>query len=387
VKKIYSIVIFSYFLISCSTETESSTDRIILDMKEIQSVALSEIANSIDYVFLDRVSDVFVGEVFKVELFQDEYYVFDRRFSNEIFVFNEEGVFQRRIGTKGDGPEEYGEANDFLVLEDRSQLVILDNQEGYLSLIYYSIDGKFIKKISAQLFADLFEFIAPGLFVFYTSNQCNDEFCAAFFTTDLNLEIVDSSIPLVEFYEEFWIEPLRPMGQHNGSVLLTNYGTRFIYKTDNLGRLGIAYEVDFLGRNSNEILENANYRSVDELIKDYSNKNLAFHIEELVALDGGFFFSFQYGKKYVNAFIDQKKDKTYLFERLENDFDFVPFKFSVKGQSENTIFMTINPEEFEFFYALLEKRGEEIPKRVIEIKNRLSLDSNPVIVKIEMSRE
>jgi hypothetical protein len=151
--------------------------------------------------------------------------------------------------------------------------------------------------------------------------------------------------------------------------------------------LGIAYEVDFLGRNSNEILENANYRSVDELIKDYSNKNLAFHIEELVALDGGFFFSFQFGKKYVNAFIDQKKDKTYLFERLENDFDFVPFKFSVKGQSENTIFMTINPEEFEFFYALLEKRGEEIPKRVIEIKNRLSLDSNPVIVKIEMSRE
>jgi hypothetical protein len=271
-------------------------------------------------------------------------------------------------------------------LKDQNQVVILDTEAGYVSLVYYTSDGEFIKKVRSELFADLFEFIAPDVFVFYTSNQCNDDFCAPFFTTNLDLEVIDNATPLVDFYEEFWVEPSRPMSLHKGAVMLTNYGTRLIYRVGRSGKFDIGYEVDFLSNNAEKTIEEDKYGSIESLINDYSERRLAFHMEELVALESGFFFSFQYGTKYINAFVDQKKGETYLFERLENDFDQVPLKFLIKGKFENTLISSLNPEEYNYYFSQLEDRGLEVPKKVTEIKKRLQADSNPVLVKIEMSK-
>ena len=374
-------------MLSCSNGTEDNTNKLIINVDNIKPLPLSEIASAVDYVFLESLPDVFLGEVSKVEFFQNEFFVFDRSYTNQIFVFDSEGSFKRKIGAIGDGPEEYGEANDFLLLKDESQVVVLDTEAGYVSLVYYTADGEFIKKVRSELFADLFEFIAPNVFVFYTSNQCNDEFCAPFFTTNLDLEIIDNGTPLVDFYEEFWMEPSRPMSLYNGSVLLTNYGTRLIHKVGSSGKFGIANEVDFLGNNAEETIEEEKYGSIESLINDYSEKRLAFHLEEMVALENGFFFSFQYGTKYINAFVDQKNAETYLFESLDNDFDQVPLKFLVKGKFENTLLTTLNPEEYNNYFSQLEDRGLEMPEKLAEIKKRLRADSNPVLVKIEMSKE
>lgn len=70
--------------------------------------------------------------------------VLDASVSKTVFVFNTEGKFLFKLGRHGKGPGEY--VNPVSVASDKNRIVIYDGSK--LALIFYRLDGKFIKEIS-----------------------------------------------------------------------------------------------------------------------------------------------------------------------------------------------------------------------------------------------
>src|SRR5690606_23195528 len=82
-----------------------------VDLKNAKTFDVNEVANVIKYVPLETNDNTLIGSISKLYVKNDLIIVFDREYSN-IFLFDQNGSFVRRIGEKGNGPSEYIKFND-----------------------------------------------------------------------------------------------------------------------------------------------------------------------------------------------------------------------------------------------------------------------------------
>jgi len=59
-----------------------------------------------------------------------------------LFVFNKQGKFISKIGSRGEGPEEYGTINDFFIDETKTQIVLIDELKH--KFFRYDFHGNFL---------------------------------------------------------------------------------------------------------------------------------------------------------------------------------------------------------------------------------------------------
>ncbi|WP_286742527.1 6-bladed beta-propeller [Roseivirga sp. UBA1976] len=125
----------------------------------------SELFQKRRYIKLITPKDIIIGEVSKVDFFDDLIIVMDNRISNNVFVFNKEGGFLFIVGNKGLGPGEHLDPIDFFVKEN--SIFLIDQR---YTLYEYSRDNKFLRKIDLPLSTNSFFVFNNGSIVF-TSNQ------------------------------------------------------------------------------------------------------------------------------------------------------------------------------------------------------------------------
>lgn len=141
------------------------------------------------YVNLDQYSNYFFSEVDKLLITDKFIYVLDLTGSHHVYVFTLDGDFVARIGTIGDGPEEYRRLAEFFVNE-QEQVVLLDRQRKRLFI--YTALGELLSIKSINFRPDSFIEIDGGyLFglVIESENELTDGFHVV--KTDDDLNIVD----------------------------------------------------------------------------------------------------------------------------------------------------------------------------------------------------
>jgi len=146
-----------------------------------KSIMLSDIASNVRYISLETDSNCLIGSWPEYH-FSDEFIFVSN--SNHVLVFDYNGKFITKIGTKGKGPQEIDQVETVSLIYERKIIVIHTFMS--MKLLFYSFNGSFLESITVPMMSyiyasDINKFIFYDLciggredFVFRLTNRKND---------------------------------------------------------------------------------------------------------------------------------------------------------------------------------------------------------------------
>jgi len=135
------ILLTMFFISGCNERKEFEYGRIDLKtgFTEKSYFLLTDVADDIEYVFLETNDSCLMADIYKV-LYDPPYYFIKDYRGYSIFIFDETGKYANTISSLGQGPQEYICIDDFTV--HNNLLYILDRDQK--KILKYGIDGKCI---------------------------------------------------------------------------------------------------------------------------------------------------------------------------------------------------------------------------------------------------
>ncbi|MCT4600621.1 MAG: 6-bladed beta-propeller [Marinifilaceae bacterium] len=140
--KNYLFTLFILIII-CSCTSKNDDNRSIDVAKAINnpiSLDINKYVSNIKYIPLETKSECMIGEIKKVLKSKD--YIFVADFSDNLFVFDLNGKFVKKIGNKGKGPNEYISITDFAINNAKQEIIIASLNE----FLVFKFNGDFIQK-------------------------------------------------------------------------------------------------------------------------------------------------------------------------------------------------------------------------------------------------
>lgn len=198
-----SIYILLFFVsVACTSTKEEKKGAEIGDVisipitdMETDNGMLSDYADEVIMIPLEFSDDCLLGEIDKVVMSDSCIFVMENENQKGIYVFDHTGKFLCRIGSHGEGPEEFVDLSDFS-LDEKERLVYLYDLTRKKVLVF-SYEGDFIKDIYMNYYADNFEY-QNGLFYLYRENPVyGDPLCSLVIKNDKG-ETVNAYYPLIE---------------------------------------------------------------------------------------------------------------------------------------------------------------------------------------------
>jgi hypothetical protein len=143
IKMKYLLIFFLIITLSCCSNNTKEHDNVLaIDYKNLEEIRLSGYVSDIKVVKLATSDDVLIGEIVKVEIFNNRIYILDR-LSNALFIFTDEGEFLYKLRNIGQGPGEYIYLFDFDVTNDGLYLSDIG-----IAILHYDNDFNFVRKIN-----------------------------------------------------------------------------------------------------------------------------------------------------------------------------------------------------------------------------------------------
>lgn len=123
-----------------------------------------------DYLNLDEPQNTF-SIIDKMIMRDGVIYIFDRMGKNTLISFNMQGEYKTTFGCRGNSASEYLRLWDFDV--DKNYVYLYDYQKK--KILYYSLGGKFIKSKDVDFYANGFNILDNGDFLFSLSREIGEE--------------------------------------------------------------------------------------------------------------------------------------------------------------------------------------------------------------------
>ncbi|MDR2057349.1 MAG: 6-bladed beta-propeller [Dysgonamonadaceae bacterium] len=160
IKKISIYIVMTLLFISCTNGEHPVTSRIlaskslqlkqdlsfeIIDAHDFELLSLEDMNTKIkDICYIPFYSKEPIGIFDELIIYDNHVIVLDAFNSEKIYIFDISGKLIHIIDNKGGGPEEYHGLMDISVSRKDTLIAIPDRLS--LNMLYYSLDGHFIKK-------------------------------------------------------------------------------------------------------------------------------------------------------------------------------------------------------------------------------------------------
>jgi len=128
---------FCLILTSCSSKKELPTINIGSALLSAGNVDISSYIKEIKYIPLETSDSCMIGEIYVINKVGDLIYISDNH--DNLFVFNTNGKFIRKIGQKGRGPQEYQDILGLTVDRKNGDIYLI----GMGNLYHYGKNGDF----------------------------------------------------------------------------------------------------------------------------------------------------------------------------------------------------------------------------------------------------
>ncbi len=144
-------------------------------------------------IILDSIPDPgFFKVINKFIKIEGGFILFDKSLSN-VFVFDDSGAFLRRIGKKGEGPQEYKSVDDIAYDEVKSEIHLLSNADQ--KIFIYGTDGYFLKTLHLNFYNNTFCY-QNGFYYIEKGHDAEDRF--NLIRTDKNATTLNSFFAYLE---------------------------------------------------------------------------------------------------------------------------------------------------------------------------------------------
>jgi hypothetical protein len=114
-------------------------------LEQLNTISFYDIFETIEIISLETKDESLIKEITKVRIFDDYIYIYDRSYSGRLIVYDSNGNYIRKIGIKGEGPDDYIDISDFSLDEKSKKIIILSSIAN--CLIEYTFEGNFIRKV------------------------------------------------------------------------------------------------------------------------------------------------------------------------------------------------------------------------------------------------
>ncbi|ALO15366.1 hypothetical protein L21SP5_01724 [Salinivirga cyanobacteriivorans] len=240
-ERIIGIFLLVLFLTSCKKET-SKHPSVFIDFqtKESKFFTLNELTSYLKLIPLETNDSALIKRLKKIQTFKNKIYILDSGFDN-VYVFNESGNFERKIGKRGHGPGEYVDIGDFELDTVRKRIVLLSVELG--ELLEYSLPGEFIRKIKLPIKPTQFRIVDGKYYAFY--NSFYDVSRRNLYFTDLDGNILDSFFRFPSNSKSMDLtEVTGNMSDYDGKILYTEPSDAQIYEVELSNPPREKYEID-----------------------------------------------------------------------------------------------------------------------------------------------
>jgi hypothetical protein len=145
-KYIYSFVAISVCVYFIPTQSQSQIKYdidISKFLKNEETVNLSDVAKTVEYIILETTPDCILDSDYKIEITSEYIFIFD--YTN-LYRFSNAGKFLNKIGKMGKGPGEYLRLGADFAVDDQNKEVFLLDFMGKKILVY-QYDGSYLRDI------------------------------------------------------------------------------------------------------------------------------------------------------------------------------------------------------------------------------------------------
>ena len=236
--------------------------RTINDMKMIDSIAeniyiaenesfvknnVDEFIRIVDYIPLETNENMIIGNIDKLILHNDIFYILDSNKAKSVFIFNKDGSYKGKISRFGQGRNEYRYLRDMELDTINNQLILYDRNDG--KVLFFDLDGNFIKTHKVGLRFSNFKIFPNGDFFFYTSNNQNvhNSHISGFnaLIGQLNGKMFYRCLKNCIFLENLKIVDGYKLNEHNGNISFSPRLSNTIYEVEVNGQMRKVYNIQF----------------------------------------------------------------------------------------------------------------------------------------------
>lgn len=139
------VVLVLIFCECCSSQgrLETSANLVEIDVHNSEELDFKRYFDSVRYVALETTEEALISEVTRMYLIDEYIIIFDQK-SMDIFLFGAGGEFIRKIGEKGEGPDEYLFIND--IQFDKEGMLIYAHERFRNCIYTYDLHGNLVDK-------------------------------------------------------------------------------------------------------------------------------------------------------------------------------------------------------------------------------------------------
>lgn len=352
--------------------------------REENMMNLSEVVDSIQYIPLETHDECLIGNVDKLIPTSDDcFLVVDKDIASSVYLFDQNGSFLRKIGTKGIGKGEYVTIED--VVCDSEYIYIWDSSSK--RVLKYSMKGDYVSSLAFDYVAYSMSCIDGGKFAFCCDYAPNgslrvDDKLPSLLILEENSGKVDSDLFFESTISNFGYDATLNNLCNNNLYLPLN---DTIYHVTNSGverKYVLQYAKQYLD-NKNAYVEKTKTPQMSQTdVGESTEENMYPQLITYFDCDGvdvffmrmgGFLY---YGFYYPSTDVYKEAAANEKFPII-NDIDGV-VTFSPRNSKKNIIYSIMDAAK------ILEKQGSIPP---LKGKNTdLNEDSNPVLVKMYMKR-
>ncbi|MCD8042918.1 MAG: 6-bladed beta-propeller [Tannerellaceae bacterium] len=361
------------------------TKRIVVN-KPLEKVFTSELIEEFFYIPLEtNTEDAFIGYYYNVIFHNGYIYILDIFSANAVLIYNTNGQFIKKIGTKGGGPEEYGILLGMCIDKQNDYLLIYDN--GKRRIMYYTLEGEYIKYINVPFrFSGRFQVMPSGDLVAVTS-QCQGNFHLGEYDK-YRLIYMDSTSVITKFGYEYDDNLNLSIGWSN----IFDNGRDYSYYPQYLNSIYNVsdtlllhkYEIDCNYFDPFDINKISEYSTMKSFDKDWdSHTSLDPYMAET---DSHFYFVINDERKKYYYFYDKESENLIGFKDIKFDNEFVIDElFTIFNNDEYFIGM-VSPNKLLDLKKYKEMQNTPLSENLSKMIDSLDEEDNKVLVLFKVKK-
>ena len=152
-KIVFTVLLLSFVFYSCNKKKHSHSINNITTINitetdrpqgELLCTNIDALFDSIEFVKLETYQECLIGNIDKIEYYQNNFYILDKNITRTLFCYSRQGSFNFKIHNEGKGPGEYISIVDFTIDHSNNKIQILDFTSQ--KILTFNLDGKFISE-------------------------------------------------------------------------------------------------------------------------------------------------------------------------------------------------------------------------------------------------
>ncbi len=186
IKSLYSLFIL-ILLLNYSCKHDKRNNNLCPDLlsEVTDTLRYSNFVDSISYIHLETSDECLIGKITDVIFTDENIFVLDE-YKQIIWIFNKRGEYLTQIARKGNGPEEYTKISQIEYDKAANQILALDMWNK--AILYYDLNGNFIKKIELEIYVSDFKIVPQGGYIISNAERAKPD--AGIYLTNTRGEVI-----------------------------------------------------------------------------------------------------------------------------------------------------------------------------------------------------